>query len=521
MSAPDGSSVRSNASRRSFVAGATALAAAGGVRAAEPEAVRIKAEGRERQLPSRMLGLNTPCVYDIPYEDPKAVAAIKATAPNIVRFPGGTVGNYYNWRIGFMEVPDGPGASVYRKLLINSSVPASKRLHPQGVFIDDWMKVVRELDADLVLNPNLETSTVDEQRAWFADMHRKGIVPRNIEMGTEFFLAMFMDPMTLAVVPDWPTTIRRTREYHEAFKPYLPKDAKIAVQSASSRFRHLDPMASPDKLIRHEAEWDRDMKPEPWFDAVTTHLYPGLEASAGPGSLKRLPGDALPILGAMLARADDGYDRTLSDTIAKMPGKEIWMTEWGPFESAQTLGGQPAYFNGMWLHMVTRAQMSMLRHPQLTMANCHAGFFRGDMMSGWVRDGQGGYIAINASTVLHWFFAASRGPDAHYQRLSVEGAQRLSSQSTVPGERFWDVDACLFRQGRKRTLFVHNAWTAAKAVDLSGVVGPRAPVSAEVVDTPDLMVDLQKGAPKPRPLAASGGPLAVPAHSVTRVTWTA
>jgi hypothetical protein len=342
-------------------------------------------------------------------------------APNVMRFPGGTVGNYYNWRKGFMEVADEPGGSVYRKVLIEQSVPRSHKIHPQGVFIDDWVKVVDEVGADLVFNPNLETSSLEEQGAWFKHMQGKGIVPRNIEMGTEFFLAMFMEPMTLAKFPDYATTIRRTKEYYDVFRPYLPKGAKVAVQSASSRFKDADPMKG-DALARHGAEWDRDMKPEPWFDAVTTHLYPGLEGSAGKGALKRLPGDAKPILGAMLARADDGYDRTLTDTIAKMPGKEVWMTEWGPFESAQTLGGAPAFFSGMWLHMITRCQMAMLRHPQVTMANCHAGFFQGNMMSGWVRDGAGGYDQINASSVLHWFFTASRGPDAHYQRLAIEGA---------------------------------------------------------------------------------------------------
>jgi len=481
--------------------------------------VRLKPSVAERSIPSRMLGMNTPGVFDVPYEDPKYLAALKAVAPNIIRFPGGTVGNYYNWRIGYMEVPDGPGASVYRKYLIKNALPASRKLHPKGIFIEDWVKIARDMDAALVFNPNLESSSLDEQGAWFADMHGKGIVPNLIEMGTEFFLAMFMDPLTLNIFPDWAATMKRTKQYYDVMKPYLPKDAKVAVQSASSSFHESNPAASANALTRHEAQWDADMKPEPWFDAVTTHLYPGLEGSAGAGALKGLPGNADQVYAAMIARADEGFDRTLDETAARMPGKEIWMTEWGAFEAAQTLGGASAYFSGMWLHQVTRGQLSILRHPRVVLSNFHSAFASGNIMSTFTR-ANGDYVPINAASVIHWFFTASRGPDAHYQRLEVEGAERISANGTVPGERFWDVEAGIFRRGKEHVLLVHNAWKTPRQIDLSLVIAPDTPIAAETIATPDLLVDLEKGTPVPQPLPTTPV-LEVPPYSLTRVSWSA
>lgn len=511
-------------SRRTAVGGLAAgglLAACSTARTQEVTAatrIRLKKAASERALPPRMLGMNTNLVYDIPYEDPAAIAAIKAVGPNIVRFPGGTVGNYYQWRTGFMSVPDGPGASTYRRYMIDDAVPRSKRIHPQGVFIEDWTKVVRELDADLVFNPNLETSTVPDQAAWFAHMHRLGIVPKNIEMGAEFYLAMFMDPIALAVTPNWAVTIARTREYYEAFKPYLASDAKIAVQSASSSFHHRDPLNSGDPLYVHEGEWDRDMKPEPWFDAVVTHLYPGMTRSAGPDALKNLTTDTERIYMAMLGRADEGYDRSLSDTIARMPGKEVWMTEWGAFEPAQTLGGQTTYFSGLWLHQVTRGQLAMLRHPQVTMANFHSATFAGNLMASFTRI-NGVYTAINATSVLHWFFSASRGPDSHYQQLTVEGGQRLRADGAIPGEHFNEIEAAIFRQGRRRTLIVQNAWKTPHQLDLRDVAPPQAKVTADTIATPDLLANFEKGAPQPVPLA-SDPVIVIPPYSVSRIVWT-
>jgi hypothetical protein len=219
-----------------------------------------------------------------------------------------------------------------------------------------------------------------------------------------------------------------------------------------------------------------------------------------------------------------------------MPGKEVWITEWGAFEPASTLGDQPATFDGMWLHMIARGMLAQLRHKEVTVSTPHALFAQGNLMSAFRRASApdqsgklndlgssggpgGGYVPINFAGVVAWFCEASRGPDAHYQRITVQGAQRIRANGTIPGEGFNDVDACLIRKGPERTLFIHNAWKTPARVDLSGL-GVPAQARAEAVETPNVLASLQAALPAARPLAVGAG-VTAPAHSLARIRWRA
>jgi hypothetical protein len=516
--------------------------AAGVVAAAQARAalgpVRLRRLGRERPLPSRWLGYNAPANYDIPVEDPAFRSAVKRIAPHYLRFPGGTVANYYQPQTGQLDFGNDPHGSGYRKFLQAQAAPAARRLHPKGVAVEQYIDFAREIEAGLIVLPNLESSSTAVQAEWFRRMNHHGFKPDRVEMGNEFYLALLMGPVTLGVFPDWATTLRRTRTYLEAIRPFLAKDALIAVQAASSKLH--DPFGrATDARSIHERQWDRDMRPEPWFQAVTSHVYPTIEGSAGAGSLKGLPGDVGRVYPAMLARADEGFDRSIADTVARMPDKEVWITEWGAFEPASTFDGAPVVFDGMWLHMIARGALAMLRHKEVTVSTPHALFAQGNLMSAFRRTGApvvgaaandlggrspapggpgGGYAPINATGVLAWIAEASRGPDAHYQRLMAQGARRITAHGTVPGEAFADVDACLFRRGRTHTLFVHNAWSAPRCIDLADVTPTGAATTADLVETPDLLANLQGSAPAARSLAA-GAAITVPAHALMRIRW--
>jgi hypothetical protein len=498
--------------------------------------IRLTPQGSARDLPARWLGYNTPANYDIPIEDPAARAVITELAPHLVRFPGGTTANYYNWRTGQLDFGRSTNGSVYRRFLQRYAGPASVRLHPKGVFAEQYVELCAAMAAECILVPNLETSSVEDQAAWFGHLHAKGVVPRRIEMGNEFYLALLMDPETLRVFPDGASTLDRTKAYLDAIKDHLPPDALIAVQAAGSKYHDPFGKSAHPREVR-ERRWDADMAPAPWFHAVTTHLYPTVEGSAGEGSLARLDREARPIFAAVMARSDEGYERSLSDTIARMPGKEIWITEWGAFEPAATLGAAQAEFNGLWLHVLARCLFAMLRFPQVTVSTLHALFFSGNTMSAFRRaaspgqDGStsgagagssatGAYVAINGTELYSWFLDASRGPGATYQRMTAEGATTIrSDRGTLPGEAFLDVEAGLFARGSGRTLLVQNGWSSPKQVDLSGLVGSASSLTADIIKT-DLTESYQVNRPSVRTMPA-GPVIDLPAYSIARVRWMA
>lgn len=496
----------------------------GAVRAANPDGgpdLRLRPEGAERPLRNRMHGFNSPANYAVPIEDPDFVPAVRRIGPHYLRFPGGTVANYYNWRTGQLDVARTQNPSIYRKFLVDFAVPSSRRLHPDGVLYDDFHAMATATGAGIIFLPNLETSSVENETARLADMHSKGLVPRHIELGNEFHHGLLGDPETMRIFPDYRTTLKIQKTYLDALRRYLRTDALIAVQAANSRLHHPDARPPDNPRAVMEREWDDQLRPEPWFDAVTTHLYPGLSRSAGIEMLKDIPGNADRIYRAMIARADEGFERSLGFTASRMPGKEIWVTEWGGFEIENTFSQAGVHFTGLWFHQVTRGLLAMHRRPEVTVTNYHALFVRGDLSSVLrATDTREKYAHINSATLLNWFFEATRGPNAHYQRVLVDGSRRMTAEGTVAGEGFRDVEAALFRQYRKRTLLVHNAWSAPRTLDLSTVVGAETPLSAEALETPELLASLHRAAPQPRPLP-SRPTLIAPPYSLVRVTWTA
>ena len=72
--------------------------------------------------------------------------------------------------------------------------------------------------------------------AWFRQMKAAGIVPRCIELGNEFWIALGFDPDSLKRWPDESTSMRIMKQYCDALRPYFPSDARVAVQSAASAF---------------------------------------------------------------------------------------------------------------------------------------------------------------------------------------------------------------------------------------------------------------------------------------------
>ncbi len=524
-------------SRRAMLAGTaaagTALTTFARAHSPVEQALKLAVEGAERAMPDRWLGYNAPANYDIPVEDPKFLRAVEQLAPHYLRFPGGTVSNYYQPETGQLDFTDFKDGSIYRKYLQKFAGSASRQLHPNGVFVDQYVSLAREMGAELLIVPNLETSSAESQRAWFAKMNAGGFVPREIEMGNEFYLAMLMDKLTLSIFPDWAATIRRTETYAKAIAPYIAPDARICVQAAATSFHNPHGDAEDPRAVR-ELKWDNDMRPEPWFQAVSIHLYPQIESSAGKGSLAGLPGNFGKVFPAFMARADEGFDRAIADTAARMPGKEIWLTEWGAFEAASTLAGAKVDFDGMWLHMITRGLMAQLRHREVTLSTHHSLFAQGNLMSAFRRtnaapDGRNdlggvvlaadGYAPINFAGMIHWFCEASRGPDAHYARITVDGSRRVEAQGTLPGESYRDVEACMFRQGARRSVFIQNASETARSVDLTGLVGAETPVAADAVITSDMHASLQMDAPEPTALTAAAGKVMLPAWSVARLRW--
>jgi hypothetical protein len=394
----------------------------------------------------------------------------------------------------------------------------TRRLHPGGVSIDQFHDFSQEAGSEILLVLNLETSTVEEQVALLKRMKEEGIVPRYIELGNEFWIAMVGNPNVLKKFPDAQTSMKLMKRYVDAIRAYLPKDALIAAQSAGSDFHTSQSSVNLNPLMRRMHEWDRDLVNEPWFDAVTVHLYPEPDVALGFGASSGLPGNIEKVFPAMMARVDDGVDRTIRATAKRHPGKEIWITEWNPNGVRFFFQRRNPGLTGLMTHCTTRMILTFLRSPEVTMSTFHMLSFRGGPYSVFAPHAQGeGFRPVGPGTVLRWFNEAANG-GAKYRVVNVEGAKRIPGGGAFPDEGYTDVVAAQFVKGTGATLLIHNASKVNKRCKLTAFREGKIPSRVETFDTPDLMRDFSRGGPVTRIIKPSAE-IEVPAYSVTRVMW--
>jgi hypothetical protein len=383
--------------------------------------------------------------------------------------------------------------------------------------MEEYDAFSRQIGARVILVPNLESSSIAGQVEWFKRLAGKGIVPQYLELGNEFWVAMGNDPASLARWPDARTSMQIMKQYLDALKPYLPANAKVAVQAAAGS---IDERRG--KFGKRLQQWDEDLRPESWFDAVTLHLYPRLRDVMGDpkaGVTPPTPDNAKARLNAMMARVDEGVDGILRNMERKLPGKEIWITEWnscGANPATQRSGADEPMSPSMQMLAATRMALGYLRHPSVTASLFFMYSFRPrDTYTMFVPDGHGSYAAAPTAAALRWLSEAANNGGS-FRRLVREGEQPVPGGG-AKNESYLPVEGGLFESPGHATLLVQNASSGGFSFDPSTLLKGRKPNRAETLVTPDLS-DTKPAAARieTQDLAK---PVNIPPYSLTRIIW--
>lgn len=477
--------------------------------------------GPSKSLPTRILGFQgATALYEDLLDDPAKLAATIRLAPGVLRFPGGSIANYYDWRIGQFVIPQHSDSSNYTRMMGRVGRMVA-RLHPQGVKIGEFADFCREAGAGILIVPNLETSSVPEQTAWFESMTAHGVKPAFVELGNEFWVAMLMDPHVVARFPDVKTAMALMREYEQALRPLLPQ-AKFAAQAAGSAFKTAQAGGEGrSALMDRMRAWDQGLESADWFEALTVHLYPELEEVAGPGAYSRLKREMDTIFPAMMARVEDGALATFDSMAQRHPGKEIWVTEWNTNGVRFFFTGEKPGLTGLTIHTAIRLSLLILEHPAVTLSTYHMlGFKGGSRQSAYsvfAPDGAGGFRFAGPGLALAWLDEAANG-GAALTPIEVQGAKRVASQGLNQGEGFMDARAVLLKKPGLTTLLVHNASPQARTFTLArlGLAGP--PDLAQTFATPNPAQDFSTASPPVGEVTVAGG-FEVEPYSFTRLIW--
>lgn len=287
-----------------------------------PDAISLSLMQPGKTIDESIFGYNTQSIKGPGWDKAQFMDKIAELNPGNFRYPGGTVGNFWDWRAGY-----------YNEIGKTVNVIAPSAAGPLPYKLDHVKRVYELTGAKPVYLINMLTSTYEEQLAMLRHAQSIGLPVEYIEMGNEYYLDDHPENYNyLTVFPETTDYTDRCRIWTAGFRREFPK-ARISLIGVNT-----------------PAAWTKRPRAREWnnvvmnnmegieCDALTIHIYPknGLDSPT--------PYD---MIGQSLASV--APEKVLDASIDSKFG--LWVTEYN-FES----GSNP--FPGQWVHGLAATLMS-------------------------------------------------------------------------------------------------------------------------------------------------------------------
>ena len=315
-----------------------------------PDTLRLEIDTRNTQpLRQALYGFNTNMISgDYGYLDPDFVELTKALAPKTLRFPGGTVGNFYHWEPGgFFE--NEMASTLNPKLNQRNKgnyVKLQKRRNGKILF-DDFMQLCNTLSITPVVVVNLWTGSPEESAAWVSYAKNKRYQIKHWELGNEYYLPHYFNKY-----PTVETYIVEAKKHAAAMKAVNP-DIKVSVCATPIAFHKEGWLVKKQQRI-----WDEGLAADTsFYDAYTVHVY--AYKAVREKEIEEMRGYLMGWIHFAVPEALEYYQKLF-------PNKEMWITEWNIANPANRVANtqlHAMYVGDFFLKMLTL--------PNITQANFH------------------------------------------------------------------------------------------------------------------------------------------------------
>lgn len=277
--------------------------------------------GTVRQISPYFLGYNNVPIHSPSWDNPDVVKAATQMKPGTLRYPGGTVANYWDWRSGWF---------VPRALSSFLSAPRSiYRLQELQI-------VVQATGAIPIYVLNMLTSDLNTQLEMLRTAKRMGLPVQFVELGNEFYLRSPDD--YIAKFPTGADYGKMATTWIQAIRSQFP-DVQIAAVGGV-------PVASPSDDPR-KANWTNDLLQHlQGADALTWHPYTSLKQGTITPSA---PSD----IGVQLYNmVSDRWQQFENGTQSLPANMKLWITEFNFVDPSK----QVFY---KWIDGIFAARMSL------------------------------------------------------------------------------------------------------------------------------------------------------------------
>ena len=285
---------------------------------------------------------------DYGYLDDDFVALTKVLAPKTLRFPGGTVGNFYHWEQGgFFENEMASTLNTKLNKRNKGNYVKLQRQRNGKILFDDFMQLCNTLNIVPVVVVNLWTGSPAESAAWVRYAKDKGYQVTHWELGNEYYL-----PHYLNKYPTVKTYMAEAKKHAAAMKAVDP-DIKVSVCATPIAFH------KEGWLVKtQQRKWDEGLATDTsFYDAYTVHVY--AYKAVRKKEIEEMRGYLMGWIHFGVTEAIDYYEQLF-------PNKEMWITEWNIANPGNRVAN--TQLHAMY---VGDFFLKMLAIPNVTQANFH------------------------------------------------------------------------------------------------------------------------------------------------------
>ncbi len=284
----------------------------------------------------------------------------------LIRFPGGTYANYYDFDTGYFIPYD--GISEKNTIRINdwNSSVFKKKKEVGGYSNIDFCNFANQSGAEFTLVLNITAKNPDDTKRWMQEIKAVGQKAKYVEIGNELYFGNY-DP----VIPDITEYIKRAKPHADAVRSEFP-DAKIGVIIPSHIYTHESFLDEIDTgKSTKQIDWMEKLPNENFYDAVIIHLYSSLGMANDISSTNEF----IPYLDAYyncLSHADNKLKEAFSRITQRFPSKEIWVTEYhvGGFSGLlRQFRLRHSYLGGLF---ASNFLLSLFNESQVTVGSWHS-----------------------------------------------------------------------------------------------------------------------------------------------------
>ncbi len=319
----------------------------GQIATASTNQIKASLSPTTRPLSPNFMCFNVNSLWVNSWQNQKVWNAVNQLNPAMLRIPGGTVANYWDWQRGGIiqnesSLPDG----------IPGEVKGRGRRYTAGQ-LEDFKAGLESTGKTPMFVLNMLTSTLDSQLQMLQKAQNLGIPVKYIELGNEFY---FRIKNYTSVFPTPEDYAKTAQKWTAAIKQKFP-DAEVAVIGVA-------PLGKKDNP--RQENWNRSLLNTALSqaDAVTFHVYlePNLTSASNAESYPFFSQEDVPNI---LSQPFYNWQELQSENsqFRQIPdNKEIWITEYNLMEKVFSPGQQnqkPRVF-GSWVHGLFTMTMSLL-----------------------------------------------------------------------------------------------------------------------------------------------------------------